>query len=70
MFIQNLAIKQVPLPENFDYQMLYNNNRGGIFKGELQYLINRSIQEELITIKKFILAQDVDEQSLDFKRRE
>lgn len=70
MLIEKLAIQQVQLHDHFNYQMLYNDNRGVAFKDDFKHLLKCSIHDELITFEKFILAKNVDEQLLAFKKHE
>ncbi|MGG3802523.1 hypothetical protein [Metabacillus fastidiosus] len=62
MNIENLFVKQVAIEEDFDYKVLYNDDRGAGFKDENKALIREAISKGVITVEKFILAENIQEE--------
>lgn len=63
--IEKIAIERVTLDEDFSFEELYNDNRGGVFKNELKYLISEGISKGLITIEKFVIDDIIQEELLE-----
>ncbi|MBB6447995.1 hypothetical protein [Bacillus benzoevorans] len=59
MILENSFIKRDAVDGNFDYKNLYNDNRGAVFKEEYKSLIREAISKEIITVVKFIVAENV-----------
>lgn len=60
--IENLFIKKVTLDDDLNYKMLYNDSRGAVFKDEYKALIREAISKNIITVEKFIIAENVEEE--------
>lgn len=62
MNIEDLYLKSTDLEENFSYKFLYNDSRGAIFKDEHKTLIREAMSKGIITVEKFVLAKDVQDE--------
>lgn len=62
MNIEDLFIKSVTVDENFNYKVLYNDSRGAVFKEEFKSLIRQAISKKIITVEKFIIAENVQDE--------
>lgn len=62
LVIENIAIKKQPMKADFDYKLLYSDSRGAIFKTEYKALISEAIQKGIITIEKFIISEDAEDE--------
>jgi hypothetical protein len=58
---ENLFINKVKLDDDFNYKVLYNDSRGAVFKEEYKALIREAISKNLITVEKFIIAENVQD---------
>lgn len=59
MDIDKLAVQKVPVNDPFDYQVLYSDSRGAIFKDEYKQFIREAISTHAMTIEKFVIAENV-----------
>lgn len=59
MDIEKLAIKK---DNNFDYRTLYSDSRRAKFKEDYKDLINEAISMNAITIEKFVIAENVEDE--------
>lgn len=57
--IENLFIKKVTVDDDFNYKVLYNDSRGAVFKDEYKALIREAISKKVITVEKFIIAENI-----------
>lgn len=62
MDIENLFIKKVTVDEDFNYKVLYNDSRGAVFKDEYKALIREAISKKVITVEKFIIAENIQDE--------
>ncbi|MDQ0176267.1 hypothetical protein [Bacillus chungangensis] len=62
MSIEKLFIKRVAVDEGVDYKALYNDSRGAVYKDEYKSLIKEAIKKNIITIEKFIIAENVQDE--------
>lgn len=60
--IEKLFNRIVAMDENFDYQTLYNDNRGAMFKNEYKSLMRNAIAKKMITVEKWIIAENVQDE--------
>ena len=60
MDFNNVFIKEVPLQEGFSYKALYNNSRGAIHKDDKESLIDWCIEDGIIEVKKYLIAENID----------
>lgn len=60
--IENFFVENITLGENFDYKALYNDSRGACYKEEYKSLIRGAIRNKAITVEKFLIAENVQEQ--------
>ncbi|OIJ14266.1 hypothetical protein BKP37_08805 [Anaerobacillus alkalilacustris] len=62
MNIEDVFIKKVELDDDFSYKDLYNDDRGASFKEQNKTLISKAILKKLITVEKFVLAENVQDE--------
>lgn len=61
--IEEIFIKRVQLVEDFNYKSLYNDDtRGAVNKNVHKTLLSSTISEGLVTVEKFIVAEDIHEE--------
>lgn len=60
--IENLFIKKVTDDEGFNYKVLYNDSRGAVYKDEYKSLIKEAIKKKIITVERFIVAENVQDE--------
>lgn len=65
MDIEKIAIRNVLIDEDFDYRTLFSDSRGAILKEEMKFLISESISQKEITIEKFVIAENVEDELFD-----
>lgn len=74
MGIESILKKELKLEDNFDYHVLYNDDRGSIHKDEYKSLIYWCIKEKVIEVKKYLIqekvSQDIFYDIVDKKGRE
>ena len=62
--MNNIFAMPIELQADFSYKDLYNNDRGAVFKDDYKSLLYYSIENEIIKVEKFIIAQNVDKDDL------
>ncbi|MEH7354011.1 hypothetical protein V7150_10575 [Neobacillus drentensis] len=62
MNIEKLFIKKVTVDDDFNYKALYNDSRGAVFKDEYKALIREAISKKIITVEKFIIAENIQDE--------
>jgi len=60
--IEDLFIKKIAVDDNFNYKVLYNDSRGAVFKDGYKDLLREAILKKVITVEKFIIAENVQEE--------
>lgn len=60
--IENLFLKKIPEDDDFNYMVLYNDSRGAVYKEEYKSLIKEAISKKIITVEKFIIAENVQDE--------
>lgn len=61
MNIKKIFIGNAIVDDDFDYKVLYNDSRGAVFKDEYKALIREAISKNIITVEKFIVAENIQE---------
>jgi hypothetical protein len=62
MNIEGIFIKKVTLDDDFNYKMLYNDSRGAVFKDEYKALLREAISKKVITVEKFVIAENIQDE--------
>lgn len=62
MNFESLFIKRITVDNNFNYKSLYNDDRGAVYKDEYKSLIREAISKSVITVEKFLIAEDVQDE--------
>jgi hypothetical protein len=62
MDFESLFIKKITVDNNFSYKSLYNDDRGAVFKDEYKSLIREAMSKGIITVEKFLIAEDVQDE--------
>ena len=61
--IEEQFLSEILLSDDFNYKDLYNDGaRGAIFKDQYKSLIKQAIEKKVIVVKKFIVAENVQEE--------
>ncbi|MFA1710243.1 hypothetical protein ACDX66_00835 [Peribacillus frigoritolerans] len=66
MNLEKLFETDEGIQKRFDYKNLYNDSRGSVFKDECKAILKEAVQKGIITVQKFIVAKDVQEELRDF----
>jgi hypothetical protein len=59
MDFESLFIKKITVDNNFSYKSLYNDDRGAVHKDGYKSLIREAISKGIITVEKFLIAENV-----------
>ncbi|MGO4694427.1 hypothetical protein AB4Z50_09105 [Paenibacillus sp. 2TAB26] len=62
MDFEGLFIKKITVENNFSYKSLYNDDRGAVYKDEYKSLIREAMTKGIITVEKFLIAEDVQDE--------
>lgn len=65
MDVEKVLKKELCLQEDFNYKTLYNDSRGGVHKDNYKALLNYSISEGIITVKKYLVMENVNQDIFD-----
>lgn len=60
--IEGIFIKKATLDDDFNYKMLYNDSRGAVFKDEYKALLRESVSKNAITVEKYIVAENIQDE--------
>ncbi|MDS0527720.1 hypothetical protein NNC19_18685 [Clostridium sp. SHJSY1] len=59
MSIERIVKDELNLENDFDYQKLYNDNRGAIHKDDYKALLKYCIEEKIIDVKKYLIEENI-----------
>ncbi|MBP1906304.1 hypothetical protein J2Z32_002953 [Paenibacillus turicensis] len=62
MDIEKLFIKGIKIDDRFSYKSLYNDDRGAVHKDSYKFLLSEAISKGIITVEKYLIAEDVREE--------
>lgn len=61
--LENIVIKKNMMDnETFDYQNLYSDSRGGVYKSHYKALIKEAISASVITVEQYVIAEDIQDE--------
>jgi len=62
MDLESLFIKRITMDDNFNFKSLYNDDRGAVHKDAYKSLISEAISKGVITVEKFLIAEEVQDE--------
>jgi len=60
--IGDFFIEKLTVNDDFDYKVLFSDSRGAAFKEEYKFLISEAVSKKIITVEKYIVAENIQDE--------